>query len=215
LRLRRTITVSGSTITMDAAVTNLSPDAVSFRWVEHPAFGAPFIDKDAYIETDAQLLVTDAVAPGTVLPSDAMLECPFRRSEIVDVSRFPPHDVTRAVFGALANFTESRATIVSPNVGLAMSIAWDSAVFPFAWFWQELNESPGFPWFRRAYVAAVEPANVLPGEGTIGPYQRGVPIPVPGNGSVETRLTITRSEVGGAKRRSSRLRARSVSARSE
>ena len=195
LRLRRTITVSGSSVSVDAVVTNTSPDPVSFRWVEHPAFGAPFIDQDAYIETDARLLVTDAVAPGTVLPADSMLEDPFRRSEIADVSRFPQPGVPRSVFAALGDFTEGRATIVSPNVGLAVTIAWDCAVFPFAWYWQELNESPGFPWFQRAYVAAVEPANVLPGEGTIGPYQRGEPVPIPGNGTIETRLTVSSREL--------------------
>ena len=42
---------------------------------------------------------------------------------------------------------------------------WPTAVFPFAWFWQEMHATPGFPWYRGAYVMAIEPFSSIPGQG--------------------------------------------------
>jgi hypothetical protein len=39
--------------------------------------------------------------------------------------------------------------------------------------WIEANAGSGWPWFRRLYAVAVEPANVLPGEGGTPPLLRG------------------------------------------
>jgi hypothetical protein len=38
-------------------------------------------------------------------------------------------------------------------------------VFDKAWLWQEVHSTSDWPWFRQAYVVAVEPASVVPGHG--------------------------------------------------
>ncbi len=93
--------------------------------------------------------------------------------------RVPPD--RRSVFGALTGFDIGWFSITSPTTGLSVRMDWDVDVFPHAWFWQELHATEGFPWFGRAYVVAVEPANVLPGEGaTAGPARGRAPLLGPG-----------------------------------
>jgi hypothetical protein len=57
-------------------------------------------------------------------------------------------------------------------------------VFDKAWLWQEVHSGTGWPWYRRAYAIAVEPASTVPGHGmsharalgnsgiTLGPRER-------------------------------------------
>ena len=54
-----------------------------------------------------------------------------------------------------------------------MRLEWDGSILPHAWFWIEANAGSGWPWFRRLYAIAVEPANVLPGEGGTRAHPRG------------------------------------------
>ena len=46
-----------------------------------------------------------------------------------------------------------------------MGLVWPKAVFPYAWFWQEMHASPGFPWYGEVYVMAIEPFTSMPGHG--------------------------------------------------
>ena len=57
--------VSGDTLTVTDALSNLSADPVQTRIVQHPAFGSAFLDGESYVLTSAATIVTDAEAPGT------------------------------------------------------------------------------------------------------------------------------------------------------
>ncbi|NJL95128.1 MAG: hypothetical protein HC915_16120 [Anaerolineae bacterium] len=46
-----------------------------------------------------------------------------------------------------------------------MGLSWDKAAFPYAWYWQEMHSSPGYPWYKGVYVMAIEPASSIPGQG--------------------------------------------------
>lgn len=199
LRLHRCLTLDGASFTIEESVENLSPDATSFSWVHHPAFGAPFLDEDAYVLADAAFLITDASAPGRGMPPDAIVPFPRFQTPVgqVDLTAVPaPHSgVDR--FGALMGFQKATATIVSPNAGFAIQLSWDKDVFPYAWFWQECHATPGFPWYRRAYAAAIEPANVLPGTGQVGDVTRGASRPLSGRKTITTTLRMERTELRG------------------
>lgn len=191
LAMCRIVSVEGATLTVTNRVRNTSPDPVSFRWVEHPAFGAPFLDGDAYLDTTARTLVTDPDAPGNLLPAGQIRRFPTDEDGL-DLGTLPGPDSGRALFGALTGFNEGLARVVSPNAGFAMCLRWDSAVFGHAWFWQECHATGGFPWYRRAYVCAVEPANILPGEADHGGRLHGRARPISGHDEIETSLTLTR-----------------------
>ena len=174
VRLTRSIRVSGESVFVDDEMVNLTDESLDVRWVQHPGFGAPFVDEHCVIETGADTFVSDAEAPGSVLAADRVSDWPFglgADGSDVDLRRVPAG--RRSVFGALTGFETGWFSMISPTTGLSLRMEWDAEVFPHAWFWQELHSSPGFPWFRRAYVVAVEPANVLPGEGATAGRARG------------------------------------------
>ncbi|GAA5205275.1 DUF4432 family protein [Microbacterium kyungheense] len=192
LRLRRRVSVEGEVLTVTDEIENLSPDPVETRIVQHPAFGAPFLDDRSYLVTAAETIVTDAAAPGTLAardvvgrPGDVLPAGPVR-----DSIHLPGPGSTASLFAALTGFATPEATFCSPTAGIAVRLAWDGEALPHAWFWIEAHAGSGWPWFRRLYAIAVEPANVLPGDGDAPPYLRG------GNGTLiaagET-LTLTTS----------------------
>lgn len=166
LRIRRTVTVDGGALRVTDAVTNLSPDPVEVRLVQHPAFGEAFLGDGGYLVTSAKTMVTDADAPGTLAAPDVVGEpaALLREGPVPNSVELPRSGSGASLFACLSDFAEPRATFVSPRHGIAVHVDWDGAVLPHAWFWIEVHASPGWPWFRRLYSIAVEPANVLPGD---------------------------------------------------
>ncbi len=192
VRLERTVTVSGPDLHVVDSVQNLSADPVAYMRVQHPAFGAPFIDGHCRIDTSARTLIPDVQAPGTLLPADAVLDFPDAGPQI-DLRAVPAPDERREVFAALTDSTDAWFSIVSPSAGgFGVRMDWDAAVYPHAWFWQECHAGKGFPWFRRAYALAVEPANALPGAGPVGRWHRGPAATLAGGASVTTALRLSR-----------------------
>jgi hypothetical protein len=199
LLLRRRVSITGDTLTVTDEIKNLSPDAVETRIVQHPAFGAPFLDERSYVITTAETIVTDADAPGTLAgpdvigrPQGVLEQGPVRGS-----IRIPGPGSGDSLFAALTGFATPEVTFCSPARGLAVRVAWDGATLPHAWFWIEANAGRGWPWFRRLYAVAVEPANVLPGEGMASGYSRGgtgTRIEAGGSITVTTSLTCERRD---------------------
>jgi galactose mutarotase-like enzyme len=166
LHLTRSLTLDGPTLRVRDTVTNTSDEPVPVMWVEHPGFGAPFIDGRCTLTSGARTVVTDAEHPGNLLPAATRAPFPVAPTAdggTVDLGVVPGPDSGRSVFACLTDFTDGWFAIDSPTAGFGLLVEWDPAVLPHAWFWQECHASPGFPWHRRAYVVAVEPANVLPG----------------------------------------------------
>lgn len=192
LRIRRTVAVAGDTLSVTDEITNLSPDPVQTRIVQHPAFGAPFLDDESYLIASAAI-VTDAEAPGTLaaadlsgVPADVLPAGPVAGSV-----RLPGPGSGASLFAALTEFAAPEVTFCSPTRGLAVRLAWDGGALPHAWFWIEANAGSGWPWFRRLYAVAVEPANVLPGEG--GARRRGGPgTQIAGGASITLTTSLTR-----------------------
>jgi hypothetical protein len=175
LRLRRSVSIDGDALTVSDEIENLSPDTVETRIVQHPAFGAPFLDGESYFLTSAAKIVTDADAPGTLagadiigIPQEVLEEGPEPGS-----IRIPAPGSGASLFAALTEFAAPEVTFCSPTRELAVRLAWDSSILPHAWLWIEANAGRGWPWFRRLYAIAIEPANVLPGEGGTPAHPRG------------------------------------------
>jgi hypothetical protein len=174
LELHRRVTVSGRVVEVTDSVTNLSAREVSVQLVQHPAFGPDFLGEGSYLELDAGVLISDARGPGSLLAADAVTspsvlpEGPAAGSVAI-----PAEGSGHAIFAAFAELGSAAAIFVSPSSGVAARLEWDIAVYPYAWFWVEANSPGGWPWFGRMYAAAVEPANVLPGRGSVAGYTRG------------------------------------------
>ncbi|WP_326791496.1 aldose 1-epimerase family protein [Streptomyces sp. NBC_00841] len=95
------------------------------------------------------------------------------------------------MFACLTDFRTGSFAIESPSAGFGIRVEWDASVLPHAWLWQECHASSGFPWYRRAYVVAIEPANVLPGDPTPACPTRGQAPLLPAGTSWTSDITLS------------------------
>lgn len=195
LTLERQIVLDGPRIHIRERATNDSPDPQYFEWVHHPAFGRPFADSGCRLAVGARTLLSDAKATGNLLQPDTVNSWPHAATasgDTVDLSVLAGPESRQEIFACLTDFDQPYFALTNPELGFGVALRWSTEVFPHAWFWQEFHASPGFPWFRRAYAAAIEPANVIPGEGWIGGRERGGGAVLPGGGSSGAELTFSR-----------------------
>lgn len=145
-------------------ITNHAGEPMDCMWSHHPAFGAPFLSEHCVIDTDARILQSDDKYEGARNPLTRDREYSWPRAGALDLSTIPP-DQARDLLGYLKDFETGWFSITNRQLGFGIGFTWDIDVFPYAWFWQELNSSPGFPFYKRAYVIAIEPASSIPGHG--------------------------------------------------
>lgn len=198
LRVRREISVRAATLLLHETVTNTAPEPVELMWGHHPAFGAPFLERGGRIATGARTYTADDLTPGTLLAPGSSHPWPLARTavgEVVDLSAIPGPDEPRDHLGYLTDFSEPWFAITNPRIELAVALRWSSGVLDRAWFWQEIHSSSGFPWYRRAYVTAIEPNSTIPAQGLAAAKRKGgTPVVLAGGASrdVELRCSLSR-----------------------
>lgn len=167
-RLERTVRVVNASVEVIDTVQNLAPVSVMARLLQHPAFGDQFIDDASYVQLDAATLITDAGDPGPLLAPNTHFTWPDALAARGDGAAIPAPHSEDALFASIIDFAVPEYTIMSPTHGFGMQLAWDRSVFPYAWVWVDPHATKEFPWFGRFYAFAIEPSNVLPGEGITG-----------------------------------------------
>jgi hypothetical protein len=74
---------------------------------------------------------------------------------------------------SLLSGSEGWAEFYSPQrEGRTVRVEWDPLVLPHMWHWQERG-SPGFPWYARADISAIEPSSVSISDGLEAAIERG------------------------------------------
>lgn len=187
----RSITLDGGTITVVDALTNLSSVPIDVDYVSHPAFSTAFLDGKCTIATGARRFNADPgyvcdVTPGTTHEWPSVTESD---GSVFDLSTVPAPGTSHTLFGWLSDFTEHRAAITNHDLGLTVTLAWDGSRLPYAWLWQELNASTGFPWFQRARVMAIEPSSTPTGGPGRVPSLR---LEASATVTIQTSLVVTR-----------------------
>lgn len=154
LAIERTLALDGPVVVVEDLVRNLAPVAVDFDYQHHPAFGPPLLAPGCVIETGARSYVPDQ--------GEAAAWPPGASGEPA-LDTLPPRDRRRAGLGWLTDFDEPWAALRNPELDLGVALRWDAETMPFAWLWQELNGTDDYPWYRRAYVMAIEPSSTQTG----------------------------------------------------
>lgn len=163
LTLSRTISLlpAGAGVHVTNTVTNVGPDPTPFVWAEHPALDLP---------AEARIFLPR----GPVQPSEPMPDSPAKTQvgidywplltghagETTDLSVVPAGVCERLCY--LPERPEGWAAAGYDDTLIGMS--WDLDAFPHLWFWQELG-GPGFPWYGRSSITAIEPARHWPSTG--------------------------------------------------
>ncbi|MHA7984411.1 hypothetical protein ACX9R5_01280 [Rathayibacter sp. CAU 1779] len=143
LRVRRSVRIDGGTVRVTQTVTNLSPEAVSFTWTEHPALG-----------------------PAVVGPRSRVTVC----GEDVGV-QFPRDEGGVGGFRSIHVAGAGDAEVTDPDTGAFARLTWDVALLPHLHVWQEHHATDGFPWWRTVNTIALEPASrpYWPEDDRLGP----------------------------------------------
>lgn len=192
----RVIRLDGPCLQVTDTIENRSAVPVEYSWVQHVAFGEPFVGPGCRINTVARTLITDANAPGTVLGPDLVMPTGDVRTaagEPFDMTSLPGPDTPREIFAAVTDLDDNGwFTLTNDELGFGMRLEWDAGELPHAWFWQECRATAGFPWFQRAYAVGLEPANVLPGTGMVDGRPRGDAAVLEPGGNRAAHLALTR-----------------------
>ena len=189
LRVRREVAVAGPVLRITETVANESPVDVEVMWSHHPAFGPPFLDSSCVLSAGCQTFLADDRAPGTVVAAGTRHGWPVVTAAdgtTVDLSRIPSPDEPRAILGYLCDFGSGFCAVTSGRLGLGVGLRWPLQTFGHAWLWQEMRSTREWPWFRRAYVLAVEPASTIPGQGLANARAKGHSGVLIGAGSART-----------------------------
>jgi len=187
-------------------ITNVGREDLEAMWGHHPAYGAPFLSGACRIDTNARTVhaddeITSALNP---LTRGGTFTCPQgeRDGVATDLSVVagdddPPHET----MAYLSDFNGEHGWygITNTQLGLGVGMVWPVAVFPYAWFWQEMHAGAGFPWYGEVYVMAIEPFTSMPGHGlskVIEKTQTQIAIPAGQSVGVEFAAVLYHSQTG-------------------
>jgi galactose mutarotase-like enzyme len=155
-------------------VSNPSDRPVAFVWGEHPAF---VVEHGDLIDMPpARVLAVDGTPVGDWPPVSER-----GRLDQIDTSR--PTESVHFVVGLDAGWAALRRR----EIGVAL--AWDVADFPAVWLWHEIA-SPGFPFYGRSSLVAIEPAACWPGDGLSGAVARGQALTLPPGRTRSTTVAV-------------------------
>jgi Domain of unknown function (DUF4432) len=172
-RLERTLRVEAGrpVLTVRERIANEGGMPLDFMWGHHPAFGAPFISGACHIDIGATTFCADDLAAGTYNPAEPGACFPWpmgeRNGRQTDMSQVPGPETPRDIMAYFRDFEAGWYGITNRDLGFGVGLVWPKEVFPYAWFWQEMHASAGFPWYRGVYVMAIEPFTSFPGQGLL------------------------------------------------
>ena len=177
-------------------ITNQGREALEAMWGHHPAYGAPFLSGACRIDTNAATMHADDEIGGPLNPltKGATFSWPHgeRDGVATDLSLVAgPDDPPHETMAYLTDFSGEHGWygITNTELGLGVGLVWPTAIFPYAWFWQEMHASPGFPWYGEVYVMAIEPFTSMPGHGLTKVIEKtGTQIAIAAGQSIEVEF---------------------------
>jgi hypothetical protein len=163
---------SGS-VEIEGRIVNEGGEAMDYMWSHHPAFGGAFLGDDVRIDTNAVAVIADDQydGVGNPLAPDSRHTWPrvSRDGAAADLSVVPAVGEKRSILAYLADWGGDHGwyALTNRQQRVGVGLVWPVADFPYAWFWQELHASPGYPWYAGVRVMAIEPATSIPGQGLV------------------------------------------------
>lgn len=181
---------------VDERLTNEGGERMPLMWGHHIAFGRPFLESGAVIDTSAQTFVVHEDMAGFEprrFQTGKRFEWPAAVSpdgQPADASNVPAFGAESAQEMAyLADFTSGWYAITSQDRQAGFGISYDDAVFRYVWYWQQLGHvAQGFPWWGRTHTAALEPWTSMPTNGLNEAIDNGTALWLEPGETIETSL---------------------------
>jgi hypothetical protein len=155
LRIARHLALADGTVTWLDRVTNVGAAEIAFDYAGHPAFGGALLEGDARVVGRPRRLV--------LVDGDGTHEAGSELFDPLDddgIATVRAAEVASRRFGWLDGFEHGELEVVSAKARAVLT--WDAGVLPYVWWWQECAAEPGFPWFGRGRVLALEPCSTTP-----------------------------------------------------
>ena len=166
-------------LTLVERITNEGGEAMDYMWGFHPAYGAPFLSGNCRIDTGARHFQADSTFDGAGNPLDLgehyAWPLSHRDGITTDMSIVPAPDPDHPRFAQayLSDFDSGWYAITNTQRGFGVGLVWPTEIFPYAWLWQEMFASPGFPFYQGVYTMAIEPFSSIPGRGLLAAREAG------------------------------------------
>lgn len=180
VRMRRTIAVDGDRVRVREIALNESAEPVAVMWGHHPTFGSDLLEGEFEIVTSARKVTVDAGydPPTNPLRPGAIGRWPVVQGKNGDVDlRRPMSAGVRGRIASLAyleDFESAWIALRRLDDAIAVTLAWDAAVFPTAWLWLELAGTLEAPWNGRARLVGLEPNTTPLAYGLAEAQRRGM-----------------------------------------
>ncbi len=166
-------------------------------WGQHIAFGRPFIDEGAVIDTPAQSIITHESMPGFEprrFHPGKKTRWPIAQAyneAFADASNVPAFgELLAQELAYLTELKEGWYAITNPFRKTGFAICFDPSIFRYVWYWQQMgNVATGYPWWGRTHIAALEPWSSFPSNGLQGAIDNGSALYLEAGEFLETSLT--------------------------
>ena len=181
---------------IEETLTNEGGETQHLMWGQHIAFGRPFLDEGAVIDSPAQKFTVHEDMPGFEprrFQPDTVSHWPQATTPdgtIADASQVPPYGDTQAQEMAyLTDLNEGWFAITNPIRKVGFGLQFDPSLFRYVWYWQQLgNVAQGYPWWGRTHTAALEPWTSYPTNGLNEAIANGTALEMLPGEIIETRL---------------------------
>lgn len=175
-------------------VTNNSEQDLEFSWLQHVAFGEPFLKSASLINLAARKgVVHTPEIPGSSLPPGKEFSWPLttdKEGKEVDLSVIPSREVRAHDLVYLTDVEDGWYALTNTEKRLGFGLVWDKGVFPHIWFWRPLGGAWNHPWFGRAWAIALEPCTSWPATGLSNQISKGTAARLEGGQSIETDVKV-------------------------
>lgn len=190
-------------------ITNEGGEPVAYMWGHHPAFGAPFLSGSSLLECGATEVIADDLFDGPHNPATPGARTTWpnveRDGQRTDLRIVPAPGSPRHLLAYLSGFGNGWYTITNTELGFGVKVGWPSRLFPYAWLWQEMGASSGWPWYRSVYVMAVEPFSSYPSQGLAAVIEKtGSQRALPPGASEEVQIEVSFFDVAPVPNRPAR-----------
>jgi len=167
LKVLRVLTINPKMAGMEShtTLTNLTDVPEEVVLVEHAAFqGSPNIVVSAPEDSTWKF-------DGDFMEDGRNSRLWHEPEAVINDLAYPIKDRTERMT-YLADGSEGWISIIDSDRRIGAKLTWDPIKLPYLWYWQE-QKSPGFPFYGRAEMTALEPASCLPTDTLAGASRAG------------------------------------------